>query len=96
MAETILPQEVAAHPADLTPEVHRLRSHLIGAVALLARVYSRLDPATRQELEDEGSMERLAHDFNGDTYTLEMARASGGWGLFPRAARTPAQEVSRG
>lgn len=81
----------AAHPADLTTEIHRLRSHLIGAVALLTRVYSRLDPATRGELEDEGVMERLARDFNEDTFALEMARASGGWGLFARAAQREPQ-----
>lgn len=96
MAERILAQEPAAHPADLTPEVYRLRSHLIGAVALLCRVYSRLSPDARGELEEEGSMERLARDFNSDTYALEMARAFEGWGLFGRAARTPVQEVDRG
>lgn len=88
MADPSLPQESAPHPADLSPEAHRLRSHLIGAVALLTRIYSRLDPAVREEIEREGTMERLARDFNSDTFSVEMARASGGWGLFTRVNTT--------
>lgn len=60
----------------------KMRAQYVGAVSLLCRTYSRLTPEVREDLEADGSMERLAADFNAEIWTMRMERASGGRGLF--------------
>ncbi len=57
----------------------------IGAVSLLCRVYGRLTPGAREDMEGEGSMEVLARDFNAQGFELRMERSVGGWALFDKA-----------